>query len=122
LDEFGGEHTFTFNQNHRISYFTNGWFALLTQYQIAQAKEITFAFYGNSTFHIHVGRVLATTDDYPSFHSYSTQPIVTTHFDVVLSQYTANSSQLVVRLTQKFNLHILHIPNQKSLLTYNVFF
>jgi hypothetical protein len=98
LDEFGGEHTFTFNQNHRISYLTNGWFALLTQYQIAQAKEITFAFYGNNIFHIHVGRVLATTDDYPSFHSYSTQPLVTTHFDVVLSQYTANSSQLVDHL------------------------
>ncbi|KAK2400903.1 hypothetical protein QL285_050549 [Trifolium repens] len=97
FDEFGGEQTFTFNKSHRIPYLTGGWFPLLTQYQITQAKEIHFSYYGNNTFHIHVGAVLASTNDYRSFHSYSTQPLLTTHFDVVLSQYTANSSQLVVR-------------------------
>jgi hypothetical protein len=94
-DDKGKELILTFNPNHTIPHLTDNWYSLLTDYQIEQPKEITFAYYGSSTFHIHVGRLLGTTNDYPSFHSYSTQPVYTTHFDVVLSQYTANSSQLV---------------------------
>jgi hypothetical protein len=99
MDKFGFKQTLTFNKHHHIPFLTNGWFTLLQHYNIDQPREINFAYFGNGSFLITVGRVYASTDEYPSFHSYSTKPNVTTHFDITLTKYEATSSQLV-------NLHL----------------
>jgi hypothetical protein len=89
-DDKGKELILTFNPNHTIPHLTDNWYSLLTNYQIEQPKEITFAYYGSSTFHIHVGRLLGTTNDYPSFHSHYIRTtnaksllLATQHLDVV---------------------------------------
>jgi hypothetical protein len=99
FDNNGFKHTLTFNKHHSVPFLTNGWFSLLQHYRVAQPREITFAYFGNRSFLITVGMVYPSTNQYPSFHSYSTQPNVTTHFDITLTKYEATSSQLV------------HLPN-----------
>ncbi|GAU44162.1 hypothetical protein TSUD_377620 [Trifolium subterraneum] len=47
--------------------------------------------------HQPVGNPLTHTDGYPSFHSLSTKPELAVSFDVVLSKYTAFSSQLTLK-------------------------
>ncbi|WJX81039.1 DNA helicase [Trifolium repens] len=96
MDKFGFKRTLTFNKHHHIPFLTNGWFTLLQHYNIDQPREINFAYFGNGSFLITVGRVYASTDEYPSFHSYSTKPNVTTHFDITLTKYEATSSQLTL--------------------------
>ncbi|WJX28081.1 hypothetical protein P8452_16842 [Trifolium repens] len=77
-----------------------------------------------SQFLLMVGRRLYPTNEYPSFHSYSTNPNCTSYFDIVLSKYAATSSQLTlqkefgdyVRSTQEHsvmlcNQHIEVIPS-----------
>jgi hypothetical protein len=94
-DTNGLQKTLAFNKHHKIPFLYNGWVGLLQHYHIEHAREITFAYFGNGSFLITVGRVYTSTDEYPPFHSYSTQPNLTTYFDITLTSYEATSSQLV---------------------------
>ncbi|WJX76154.1 DNA helicase [Trifolium repens] len=96
-DTNGLKKTLAFNKHHRIPFLYNGWFALLQHYHIDHATEISFAYFGNGSFLITLGRVYTSTDEYPSFHSYSTQPVLTTYFDLTLTTYEATSSQLTLQ-------------------------
>ncbi|KAK2387074.1 hypothetical protein QL285_060899 [Trifolium repens] len=96
-DDQGFQRALSYNKDHVIPILANGWFALLSHYKILQPTEITFSYFGNGTFLISVGKRLYSTNEYPSFHSYSTKPNCTSYFDIVLSKYAATSSQLTLQ-------------------------
>jgi hypothetical protein len=94
-DNNGFQKPLSFSNNYVVPILCNGWYSLLTHYKIKHPTEISFSNFGNGTFLIKVGKRLFSTNEYPSFHSCSTSPNATRYFDVVLSKYAANSSQLV---------------------------
>ncbi|GAU46241.1 hypothetical protein TSUD_280680 [Trifolium subterraneum] len=87
----------TLNKDHSVPRFTIGWDEVLNHYHINRVKLIYFIYCGGAVFWISVGNPLTHTDEYPSFHSLSTKPDLAVYFDVVLSKYTAVSSQLNLR-------------------------
>ncbi|CAJ2634936.1 unnamed protein product [Trifolium pratense] len=90
------QHYLTLNKDHVVPHFSIGWSDLLNHYNIVQVKEIWFLYCGGGSFFISIGNVLNSTDEYPAFIRSSTKPNETTYFDVVLSEYTAISSQLTL--------------------------
>ncbi|KAK2352859.1 hypothetical protein QL285_090564 [Trifolium repens] len=96
-DENGFQRVLSFSKDYIVPILTNGWYSLLTHYKIEHPTEITFSYFDPGTFLITVGKKLYSTNEYPSFHSYSTNPNYTTYFDIVLSKYAATSSQLTLQ-------------------------
>jgi hypothetical protein len=94
-DENGFQRALSFSNDYIVPILTNGWYSLLRHYEIEHPTEIIFSYFDPGTFLISVVKRLYSTNEYPSFHSYSTNPNSTPYFDIVLSKYAATSSQLV---------------------------
>jgi hypothetical protein len=94
-DENGIKHSLTFAINHLVPHLGNGWHALALYLGVKQPSELHFFYFGGQTFSISLKRVVTDPRNYPSFHTLSTKPTLTTYFELTLSKYAATASQLV---------------------------
>ncbi|KAK2355991.1 hypothetical protein QL285_093355 [Trifolium repens] len=95
-DNNGQHHTLTYAKNNIVPHLTDGWFALIMHFNVTEPTELIVTYYGGRSFRISIGKMLSLTTLYPSFHSHSTKPNFTTYFDVKLSKFAIESSQLTL--------------------------
>ncbi|CAJ2678041.1 unnamed protein product [Trifolium pratense] len=94
-DKNGIHHKLTFGKYNIIPYLTDGWYALLNHLECKQATEITFTYYGGGNFLLSVGSI-TLCENFPSFHSHSTNPIDTQSFDVTLSRCDVHNTAMTL--------------------------
>jgi hypothetical protein len=95
-DDNGVKHKLTFDRKYIVPHLIDGWFPLIEVLGIHAPSEVHFFYYGGPTFRISIKGELTNTALYPSWHSLSTKPNLTTYFEVKLSKYTSYASQLVI--------------------------
>jgi hypothetical protein len=96
LDIDGVYPTLTLNKDHIIPHLTDGWFSLLKHLNVEKPTQIICSYYGGGNFKITSGQVFSSTGQYPSFHSHSTKSNFTSYFDIILTQKSFLSEQLVL--------------------------
>ncbi|GAU25178.1 hypothetical protein TSUD_150770 [Trifolium subterraneum] len=85
-----------FQKKHIVPHLTDGWFALVTKLDIQQPTEIHFSYYGSQVFRISLTNILNNTVNFPSFHSLSTNPKLTSYFDIMLTDHDLTNSKLIL--------------------------
>jgi hypothetical protein len=95
VDGYGNFHEVEFNKSLLMPILTHGWHEFRAFYNITSNPLMSYAYLGNSTFHIKIFNGSTPYNEYPRYHRLTTSSLRDITFEFDMPDHDQISSKLV---------------------------